>query len=64
MPIVKKVGELAQFLEAEAEGDTSRSISGVAPLESAGVSELSFVESERSLEQAAASGAGCLLAPP
>ncbi len=60
----KTVGELARWLGAEAEGDLSRTISGVAPLEGAGEDQLSFVESERSLRDAVVSRAGCLLAPP
>jgi UDP-3-O-[3-hydroxymyristoyl] glucosamine N-acyltransferase len=57
------VEELARLLEAQAEGDTQLRLSGVAPLQTAGESELSFVESERSMKEALASRAGCLLAP-
>jgi UDP-3-O-[3-hydroxymyristoyl] glucosamine N-acyltransferase len=62
--IEKTVGELARWLGAEAEGDASRRISGVAPLEAAREKEISFVESERGLRDALASRAGCLVAPP
>lgn len=64
MKIEKSVSELEQWLGAKAEGDLERRISGVAPLESASQSDISFIESERGLRQALASAAGCLLAPP
>jgi UDP-3-O-[3-hydroxymyristoyl] glucosamine N-acyltransferase len=58
------VAELAQWLDGKPEGDAQRRLTGVAPLESAGEGDVSFVEDERHLAQAAASGAGCLLIPP
>ena len=58
------VRELAQCLGGEAEGELDRRLRGVGPLESAGPSEISFLESERNAQQALASQAGCLLAPP
>ncbi|MBI4464102.1 MAG: UDP-3-O-(3-hydroxymyristoyl)glucosamine N-acyltransferase [Acidobacteria bacterium] len=64
MKLEKTVNDLALWLEGEAEGDANRRVSGVAPLEAAGEIEISFVESERTLPQAMASRAGCLLAPP
>jgi UDP-3-O-[3-hydroxymyristoyl] glucosamine N-acyltransferase len=64
MKIEKTVSELALLLGGEADGEVSRRLSGVAPLEAAREGEISFVESERSLPQAMASRAGCLLAPP
>ena len=64
MKIEKTVSDLALWLDGKAEGEASGRLSGVAPLEAAGVGEISFVESERNLAQAMASGAGCLLAPP
>ena len=64
MPIEKTVEELARWRGGEAEGDTQKALSGVAPLETAGEAEVSFLESERNRPQALASGAGCLLAPP
>src|ERR1043166_7538928 len=63
MPIEKTVAELARLLDAQAEGDRHRQISGVAPLESAHETDLSFVESKRNVEQALASKAGCILVP-
>ena len=64
MKPVKTVQELARWLSGEPEGEVGRVLSGVAPLDTAGEGELSFVESERNLPQAAASSAGCLLVPP
>ena len=64
MKIEKTVEELARWLGGEAEGDLTRRVSGVAPLETATERDVSFLESERNLPQAAASRAGCLVAPP
>ncbi|MBI4463743.1 MAG: UDP-3-O-(3-hydroxymyristoyl)glucosamine N-acyltransferase [Acidobacteria bacterium] len=64
MALVKTVQELAAWLGGEPEGDRAKVLSGVAPLESAGEGELSFLESERTLALASASQAGCLLVPP
>ena len=60
----KTVYDLAQWLDGRVEGDASRSVLGVAALEGAGEADISFVESERNVQQALASQAGCLLAPP
>ena len=57
------VEELAKLLEAQAEGNPRARLTGVAQLEAAQESELSFVESERNLPEALASSAGCLLVP-
>ena len=59
----KTVSDLARWLEGRAEGDVNRKILGVAALESAGDSDISFLESTRNLPQALESQAGCLLAP-
>ena len=64
MKTEKTVNELARLVGGEAEGATTRIISGVAPLENAGEGDASFLESERNLKQAIASRAGCLLTPP
>ena len=64
MTTEKTVNDLARLVGGEAEGATTRMISGVAPLESAGEADASFLESERNLKQAIASRAGCLVAPP
>src|SRR3990172_537335 len=63
MGIEKTVGELARLLGAEAEGNLQHRLSGVDQLESASVTDLSFVESGRNAAVAIASRAGCLLAP-
>ena len=58
-----KVSEIAELLRGTPAGDAEREILGVAALETAGPTELAYVESPRVLEQAAASRAGCLLVP-
>jgi UDP-3-O-[3-hydroxymyristoyl] glucosamine N-acyltransferase len=57
-----RVRELAQSLDLAFEGDGEVEISGVAPLESAGPGDLSFVNSKKAAQQA--TRAGCLIAPP
>jgi UDP-3-O-[3-hydroxymyristoyl] glucosamine N-acyltransferase len=57
-----KVSELAGLLDAPWEG-TDVEVSGVAPLESAVDSQLSFVGNRKAAQQAASSRAGCLLVP-
>src|SRR5579883_2528978 len=59
-----RVRELAEWLGATFEGDGEKELTGVAPLESAGGSELAFVGSRKAAEQAEGSAAGCLLVPP
>ena len=59
----KTVEELARLLGALAEGNLQHRLSGVDQLESASVTDLSFVESGRNAAVAIASRAGCLLAP-
>jgi UDP-3-O-[3-hydroxymyristoyl] glucosamine N-acyltransferase len=56
--------ELARWLGGEPEGDLARPLAGAAALETAGASDVAFLDSERNLRQALASQAGCLLAPP
>ena len=58
-----KVSEIAILVHGNPVGDARREIVGVSALETAGPAELAYVESPRSLEQAAASRAGCLLVP-
>lgn len=58
-----RVKELAAWLEAPWEGEGDREIRRVAPLEDAGDQDLSFVSHGRSLKQASASRAACLLVP-
>ena len=58
-----KISELAELLRGNPAGDAEREIHGVAALETAGPTDLAYVESRRSLHQAATSRAGCLLVP-
>ncbi len=56
--------ELAEWLGATFEGDGEKELTGVAPIETAGAADLSFVGSRKGLRQAEASAAGCLIVPP
>jgi UDP-3-O-[3-hydroxymyristoyl] glucosamine N-acyltransferase len=58
-----RVRELAEWLGATFEGDGERELAGVAPLETAGASELAFVGSRKAAQQAEISAAGCLIVP-
>ena len=58
-----RVRELAEWLGATFEGDGERELAGVAPLETAGASELAFVGSRKAVQQAESSAAGCLIVP-
>jgi UDP-3-O-[3-hydroxymyristoyl] glucosamine N-acyltransferase len=58
-----RVRELAEWLGATFEGDGEKDIAGVAPLETAGGSEISFVANQKAMRQAESSAAGCLLVP-
>src|SRR5215469_2042681 len=58
-----RVRELAEWLGATFEGDGERELSGVAPLETAGATEVAFVGNRRAAAQAQGSAAGCLLVP-
>ncbi|MBZ5724036.1 MAG: UDP-3-O-(3-hydroxymyristoyl)glucosamine N-acyltransferase [Acidobacteriia bacterium] len=58
-----RVRELAEWLGATFEGDGEKELSGVAPLETAESSELSFVGNRKAAEQAGSSAAGCLIVP-
>jgi len=55
--------ELAEWLGATFEGDGEKELTGVAPIETAGAADLSFVGSRKGLRQAEASAAGCLIVP-
>src|SRR6202453_2973363 len=59
-----RVRELADWLGATFEGDGEKELSGVAPLESAGESELSFIGNRKAMQQSDFSAAGCLIVPP
>jgi UDP-3-O-[3-hydroxymyristoyl] glucosamine N-acyltransferase len=58
-----RVRELAQRLDAVFEGDGEKEITAVASIEAAGSSDISFVSSRKSTEQARISSAGCLIVP-
>ena len=58
-----RVRELAEWLGATFEGDGERELAGVAPLETAGASDLAFVGSRKAAQQAESSAAGCLIVP-
>lgn len=55
--------ELAEWLGATFEGDGEKELVGVAPIETAGAAELSFVGTRKGQRQAEASAAGCLIVP-
>ena len=57
------VRELAQATGATFEGDGEKEIRGVADVESAGVSDLTFAAGPRALAQAVRSAAGCVIVP-
>ena len=54
---------MAEWLGATFEGDGEKEIAGVAPLDSAGAGDLSFVGSRKAVAAAGSSSAGCLLVP-
>jgi UDP-3-O-[3-hydroxymyristoyl] glucosamine N-acyltransferase len=56
--------ELAEFLACSVEGDGQAIVSGVAAPDSAGTTDLIYVETPRHLNRAAASGARCVLIAP
>jgi UDP-3-O-[3-hydroxymyristoyl] glucosamine N-acyltransferase len=58
-----KVSEIAELVQGNPAGDSEREILGIAALETAGPTELAYVEGARALPSAAASRAGCLLVP-
>jgi UDP-3-O-[3-hydroxymyristoyl] glucosamine N-acyltransferase len=58
-----RVRELAEWLGATFEGDGEKELTGVAPLESAGSGDVSFVASRKASEKAESSAAGCLIVP-
>src|SRR5580704_16557060 len=58
-----RVRELADWLGATFEGDGEKELTGVAPLDTAGASEVAFVANRKAEAQAENSAAGCLLVP-
>lgn len=55
--------DIGKLAEGDLRGDGTRAISGAAPLETAGPSDLAFLSDPARAAAAAASKAGCLLAP-
>jgi UDP-3-O-[3-hydroxymyristoyl] glucosamine N-acyltransferase len=58
------LGELAEVLQARLDGDPGRVVTGVAPLDSAGPDQISFLTNLRYRAAARASRAGAFLVPP
>jgi UDP-3-O-[3-hydroxymyristoyl] glucosamine N-acyltransferase len=58
-----RVRELADWLGATFEGDGEKELQGVAPLETAGASDVAFAATRKAAAQAESSAAGCLLVP-
>jgi UDP-3-O-[3-hydroxymyristoyl] glucosamine N-acyltransferase len=58
-----RVRELADWLGATFEGDGEKELVGVAPLETAGASDVAFAATRKAAAQAESSAAGCLLVP-
>ncbi|HEU4369188.1 MAG TPA: UDP-3-O-(3-hydroxymyristoyl)glucosamine N-acyltransferase [Methylomirabilota bacterium] len=58
------LGELAEALQARLDGDPARVVVGVAPLDSAGPDQISFLTDPRYREAARVSRAGAFLVPP
>lgn len=57
------VEEIAKLISGEPAGDTQAEITGIAGIERAGPSDLTFAEGNRAIEAAARSQAGCILIP-
>src|SRR5208283_2282495 len=58
-----RVRELAEWLGATYEVDGEKELLGVAPLETAGASDVAFVATRKAVAQAENSAAGCLIVP-
>ncbi len=58
------VREIANWLEAEFEGDGAVRITGVAEIAAAGPTEVAFASGRKAARQLSASNAGCVMAPP
>ena len=59
-----RLGAIVEALGGELTGDASTLITALAPLESAGASELSFLSNPRYQQQLAASQAACVIVAP
>lgn len=58
------VSELAQLVGGTVVGDASRRITGVAQLNEAGASDLSFLHNQKYIEQLSVTKAGCVIVTP
>jgi UDP-3-O-[3-hydroxymyristoyl] glucosamine N-acyltransferase len=59
-----RLGDLVDALGGELHGDRGLALDGLAPLEAAGPTELSFLSNPRYQQQLAASRAGCVIVAP
>jgi UDP-3-O-[3-hydroxymyristoyl] glucosamine N-acyltransferase len=59
-----RLGDLVDALGGELHGDRGLALDGLAPLETAGPTELSFLSNPRYQQQLAASRAGCVIVAP
>src|ERR1051326_7965488 len=57
------VEHLARVLAGTVDGDATADVAGIAGLDSAGPSDLTFAEGARAGERAVKSNAGCILVP-
>jgi UDP-3-O-[3-hydroxymyristoyl] glucosamine N-acyltransferase len=62
--VALRLGSIVEALGGELCGDPERLIEGLAPLESAGPSQLGFLSNPRYAQQLASSKAGCVIVPP
>jgi UDP-3-O-[3-hydroxymyristoyl] glucosamine N-acyltransferase len=63
-PIEIRLSDIAEIVEGKIVGDENRKISGVAPFESAGESDISYAADAKYTKQIADSNAGALIVPP
>jgi len=59
-----RLGSIVEKLGGELRGDPERRIEGLAPLDSAGPAQLSFLANPKYAQQLAASRAGCVIVAP
>jgi UDP-3-O-[3-hydroxymyristoyl] glucosamine N-acyltransferase len=62
--VALQLGEIVASLGGELHGDAAPAIRGLAPLETAGADQLSFLSNPRYRQQLAASRAGCVIVAP
>src|SRR5450755_3623923 len=58
-----RVRALADWPGATFDGDGEQELGGIAPLETAGASDVAFIATRKAASQAESSAAGCLLVP-